>query len=161
MTYYKLEYHDNTATGVWIEITSSSSAKVHAFTYTVTTNFKAIIDQTPFYVKFRVSGRNGVGTGIPSDELLVETDTYPLVMTPVTIADPEPNSIVISWTKHDDIDLNTGRDPIIHYSVMWNKIASPLTEVWVELATYPNMASSLTVTSGFLINTSYRVKIAA
>jgi hypothetical protein len=102
-----------------------------------------------------------VGTGIASAELLVETDTYPKTMTPVTIDDPQPNAIKISWTHHDDSDENTGRDPIIHYSVMWNKVATPLTEVWVELSTFPNMASTLTVASGFSINSVYRVKIAA
>jgi hypothetical protein len=40
----------------------------------------------------------------------------------VTIADPQPNSIVISWTKHPNDDAYTGRDPIVHYSVLWNKI---------------------------------------
>jgi len=44
---------------------------------------------------------------------------------------------------------------------LWNKIENPLTETWVELSTYPNLASTLSVTSGFLINTIYRVKIAA
>ena len=40
-------------------------------------------------------------------------------------------------------------------------IEDPLTETWVELSTYPNLASTLDVTSGFLIHTKYRVKIAA
>jgi hypothetical protein len=113
------------------------------------------------FVKYRVYGRNQVGTGIASSELFVLTRTYPKVMGKVTIADPEPKSIVISWSNHPIDDSYTGRDPIVHYSVLWNKIETPLTENWVEISTYPNLASSLNVVSGFSINTRYRVKIAA
>ena len=44
---------------------------------------------------------------------------------------------------------------------MWNKIEDPLTEDWLEVSTYPNMNSLLELTSGFLLNTRYRVKVAA
>lgn len=83
------------------------------------------------FVKYRVYGRNQVGTGAPTADYLVLTRTYPLTMTPVTIADPSPNAIVISWTHHPDDPAYNGRDPIINYKVMWNKIETPLTENWV------------------------------
>lgn len=82
-------------------------------------------------------------------------------MAKVTIDDPEPQLIKISWTKLSTDDADTGRDPVIHYKVLWNKIQSPLTETWIELSTYPNLDSTLSVTSGYLINTIYRVKVAA
>ncbi len=131
ITYYKLEYNDNTAVGVWIELTSSAVAAVTSFKHQLTVPFPANIDMSDHFVKYRVYGRNQVGTGIASSELLVLTRTYPKVMGKVMIADPQPNSIVISWTKHPLDDAYTGRDPIINYNVLWNKIETPLTENWV------------------------------
>jgi len=60
-----------------------------------------------------------------------------------------------------DTQEDTGRDPVIHYKVLWNKIETPLTETWVELSTFPNLADVIDVTTGFLLDTKYRVKVAA
>jgi hypothetical protein len=51
-------------------------AYVTQFTHTVPNPFPANIDQTPYYVKYRVSATNGVGYGITT-ELFVLTDTFP------------------------------------------------------------------------------------
>ena len=105
---------------------------------------------------------NGVGYGVTSTELSVLTRTYPVKMAAVTISDPLPNLITISYTHLSTSDSDTGRDPIINYKVVWNLIANPLNEVWVTLSTSPNMASSISITkTSWAINTSYRVKVTA
>lgn len=41
-------------------------------------------------------------------------------MAKVTISDPEPQLITITWILLTTDDAETGRDPIIHYKVLWN-----------------------------------------
>lgn len=65
VTYYKLEYHDNKATTtVWTELTSSTNAAVLAYSHDVQSPFPANIDQSDYYVKYRVSATNGVGYSV-------------------------------------------------------------------------------------------------
>lgn len=160
--YYRLEYNDNSTGGVWQELTSSSvTPTATTFVHTLSVPFPANHDQSNYYVSYRVTPINKVGEGPTSDVLDVLTKTFPKQMAKVTIDDPEPQSIKIHWVKLSDDDTDTGRDPIIHYKVLWNKIETPLTETWVELSTYPNLVDVIDVSSGFLINTRYRVKVAA
>ena len=63
----------------------------------MSTPFPANIDQSPHYVKYRVSALNGVGYGITT-ELYVMTDTYPIQMSKVYIADPTASMLDIYWT---------------------------------------------------------------
>ena len=66
--FYKLEYHDGLAsTVVWTTLTSSSVAYVTEYTHTLASPFPANQDQTPHYVKYRVSATNGVGYGITTE----------------------------------------------------------------------------------------------
>jgi len=108
-----------------------------------------------------VTAINGVGPGPFSTVLDVLTRTFPIKMSEITYDEPEPQSIKIHYTLLSSSDSDTGRDPIIHYKVIWNKVEDPLTETWVELSTYPNMNNFVDVTSGFLLDTKYRVKVAA
>lgn len=159
--YYRLEYLDNAPSASWEEVTSDSVSPVTTFTHTLTVPFPANHDQSNYYVSYRVTAINSVGEGQASTNLDVLTETFPKQMAKVTIDDPEPQLIKISWIKLSTDDADTGRDPVIHYKVLWNKIQDPLTETWVEISTYPNLDSTLSVTSGFLIHTFYRVKVAA
>ncbi len=158
--YYRLEYNDNTPSSVWEELTTNADPPVTTFIHTLVDPFPANHDQSNYYVSYRVTAINKVGEGPTSAVLDVLTKTFPKKMAKVTIDDPEPQSIKIHWVKLSEDDADTGRDPVIHYKLLWNKIEDPLTEDWVELSTFPNLADIKDVTSGFLINTRYRVKIA-
>lgn len=73
LTNYKLEC--NTGSG-W-ETIKIAGTNVNDYTHKVSDNFPANVDRSPYYIKYRVSGVNDVGDGIPSLELLVASDTYP------------------------------------------------------------------------------------
>jgi hypothetical protein len=116
-----LEYHDNVnQAAAWTELTSTGSAAVIAFQHDLTTPFPANLDQSDYFVKYRVSAINGIGYGVTS-EIAVLTKTYPRKMDIVSIADPIPSEINISWSKLTTSDSDTGRDPILHYQVEWIK----------------------------------------
>lgn len=159
--YYRLEYNDNSPSAYWQELTSDTNSPVISLTHTLPNPFPAIHDQSNYYVSYRVTAINSVGEGQASTNLDVLTETYPKKMAKVTIDDPESHRIKINWVKLSENDVDTGRDPVIHYNVLWNKVEDPLTETWVTLSTYPNLDSTLTVTSGYDMNTIYRIKIAA
>jgi hypothetical protein len=95
---------------------------VTTFTHTLTVPFPANHDQSNYYVSYRVTAINSVGEGQASTNLDVLTETFPKQMAKVTIDDPEPQLIKISWIKLSTDDADTGRDPVIHYKVLWNKI---------------------------------------
>ncbi len=97
MTYYKLEYHDNLpATTAWTELTKSSNPAVLTFQHDVSSPFPANLDQSNYYVKYRISATNGVEYGVTT-ELQVLTKTYPRKMNIATFADPTPSDVVINW----------------------------------------------------------------
>lgn len=73
---------------------------VLTFTHVLSVPFPANIDRSPYNVRYRVTAENGVGFGIPSDDLLVTTDTYPKKMNQVTITgDITPYELTIAWTR--------------------------------------------------------------
>jgi hypothetical protein len=63
--------------------------------------------------------------------------------------------------KLQDTPEDTGRDPLLHYKLLWNKVTDPLNEDWVELTTYPFLGDSVNVKTGFDLDSTYRVKVAA
>jgi uncharacterized protein YktA (UPF0223 family) len=95
VTQYKLEYHDSLPTTVaWTQL---SSADVVEFSHNVESPFPANINQSDYFVKYRISAINGVGQGATT-EIQVLTKTFPRKMDIVTFDEPTPSSVVIKWT---------------------------------------------------------------
>jgi len=125
----------------------------------LTTPFPATTDRVDFNVRYRTVASNGIGYGIESPDLLVVTDTYPRKMNSVTIdGEIQPQSIKINWSLLTTSDADTGRDPILNYQLDWMKDG---TSTWVPLVTGDASLSTLTVTSGFDINTKYYIRVSA
>ena len=79
MTYYKVEYDDGVPGTGWVEVSIDTNVSTTDFNHTLAVPFPANRDRTPYYVKYRVTGKNAVGLGIINEEwLTVETDTYPI-----------------------------------------------------------------------------------
>jgi hypothetical protein len=72
---YKLQYDSNNGSGYSDLVTLGPT--VTSYTHSMATPFPANTDRSNYYVKYRVIAINGVGQGIPSNDLLVLTDTYP------------------------------------------------------------------------------------
>ena len=124
--------------------------------------FPANTDRTDYQVKYRIVASNGVGYGIESDDTQVLTSTFPAKMATVNIdGDITPLSIKIDWIRLTTSEADTGRDPITNYQLEWLPITTPATTTWTVLTTAPETDSSLTVTSGFTINTKYQIRVTA
>ncbi len=63
-----------------IELEASTLTTIH----TLTVPFPANEDRTDYQVFYRIIGKNGVGYGLASDNLVVVTDTYPGKLTSLT-----------------------------------------------------------------------------
>lgn len=70
---YLLEYYDGSSWSTVVE----TNAYTHTYTHVITSGFPANTDRSDYFVKYRVSAKNGIGYGILSPELSVLTDTYP------------------------------------------------------------------------------------
>lgn len=70
---YLLEYFDGTDWSTVIEV----DANTFTHTHEIPSGFPANTDRSDYFVKYRVSAKNGIGYGILSPELSVLTDTYP------------------------------------------------------------------------------------
>ena len=82
-------------------------------------------------------------------------------MVPVTFSDPISSEVEIFWTKLTTDDVDTGRDPVVHYNAQWIK-ESATDDVWTTLTTYPYTQASIKINEvNFEDNTWYRVRIGA
>ena len=82
IVYYKVEYHDNSAAGVWTEVSDSASPLTTLNLHLLADPFPANVDRSDYFVSYRATARNGVGFGIPSLPLSVLTATFPVKMQP-------------------------------------------------------------------------------
>jgi hypothetical protein len=80
----------------------------------------------------------------------------------LTISDPTPDEITITWTLLSDSEADTGGDPIFHYMLVWVRTTSPVTTSWTNLTTSPFTSNTVTLSdSDFNDDSEYTVKIAA
>jgi hypothetical protein len=80
IVYYKVECHDNSAAGVWTEVSNPASPLTTFNLHLPANQFPANVDRSDYFVSYRATARNGVGFGIPSLPLLVLTATFPVKM---------------------------------------------------------------------------------
>ncbi len=84
-------------------------------------------------------------------------------MSKVSIADPTASLLDITWTQLSTDDIDTGRDPVIHYKVQWI-VSSFTSNNWQTLNTYPDLSDNVKVTdsnSYWQDNTEFKVRVAA
>lgn len=68
-----------------------------------------------------VAAENDVGVGPYSTELEILTDNVPTRMnTPVEDPSTNATQIVVTWASITD-EADTGRDPVIYYSLEWDR----------------------------------------
>lgn len=97
LIHHKLEYNGGNS---WETLTIVDLTTPFSYSHILAVPFPANTDRSAYNVRYRVTAENGVGYGIPSDDLLVTTDTYPKKMNQVTITgDITPYELTISWTR--------------------------------------------------------------
>lgn len=162
LTNYKVEYLSDETTG-WAQILETTPTTL-SFLHTSATILPCNVDRSNYYVKYRVSAKNGVGYGMLSEDLLVLTDTFPKKMDAMAVVgDVVPGQFTVSWTRIDNtIDDDTGRDLVKNYQLQWKEQS---TNDWVTLLTAPETQSTFliknTTTSNYKLNTYYNLRIAA
>jgi hypothetical protein len=160
IVYYKVEYHDNSAAGVWTEVSDPASPLTTLNLHLSANPFPANVDRSVYFVSYRTTARNGVGLGIPSLPLFVLTATFPVKIQPapeVKEVDITPVGIKVSWTAISSSDAaSTGRDQVVYYRLVMKEEGSA-TEI--ERTTPGIMVTTITITSGFKLNTKYYLKV--
>ena len=113
---YQLYYNDNSGSGMSsIAVLGPASM---SYTHTVLPSFPAHTDRSDYFVSYYVVAANGVGYGIISNSLQVQTDTYPRQMDLMAVVGTiTPLNILVSWNSLTTSDADTGRTPIIQYTV--------------------------------------------
>ena len=81
ITNYKVQYNSNPfpnleATYPWVDIATVSAA-TSQYTYSISSPFPTYTNRSEYDARFRVLALNGVGWGMTSNDLYVETCTYP------------------------------------------------------------------------------------
>ena len=84
-------------------------------------------------------------------------------MEKVYIADPTASLLDITWTQLSTDDIDTGRDPVIHYRVQWI-VSSFTNNNWQTVNTFPDLSDNVKVTdsnSYWQDNTEFKFRVAA
>lgn len=142
LTNYKVEYLRDEATG-WAEILQTTTSTL-SFLHTSATILPCNVDRSNYFVKYRLSAKNGVGYGMLSPNLLVLTDTYPKKMNTMTVVgNVIHDKFTVSWTRIDNtVHDDTGRDFVINYHLQWTEHS---TVNWVTLLTAPESQSTFLI----------------
>lgn len=80
------------------------------------------------------------------------------------VGDVQPFDFTVQWTRLSTSGSDTGRDPIIGYTLEWNEITDPTNDVWTQLLLAQETESTFIVmhnnTPGYKINTQYNIRVA-